>query len=133
MSPVLRPRRRRPDEEERVLPLINVVFLLLIFFMVVGRISASDPFEIEPTRSESEGPAPGERQLVHVGADGRLALDGAILSEDALVARIADGGGRELRIKADARAEADAVVRLLDRLRAAGVERARLMTVPGPR
>ena len=36
--------RPRPGEDERILPLINVVFLLLIFFMLAGRLAVSDPF-----------------------------------------------------------------------------------------
>ena len=31
------------SEDDRILPLINVVFLLLIFFMLAGKLSASDP------------------------------------------------------------------------------------------
>ena len=45
---------RPRNEDERILPLINVVFLLLIFFMLAGRLSASDPFQVEPPRSSAD-------------------------------------------------------------------------------
>ncbi|MCK5875551.1 MAG: biopolymer transporter ExbD [Alcanivoracaceae bacterium] len=42
--------RRRPDIEP-VLPLINVVFLLLIFFMVAGQLAPGLPADVSPPES----------------------------------------------------------------------------------
>jgi len=128
---------RPRNDEERILPLINVVFLLLIFFMLAGRLAASDPFEIAPPRSASEGPAASQDLLVLVGADGRLALDGEVLDEAALEAAVAERLGENtdtrVRLKADGRAEATDVVAVMELLRGAGVERLKLLTVPeGP-
>lgn len=39
--------------KELMLPLINVVLLLLIFLMMMGRISAPSPFPITPVKSDS--------------------------------------------------------------------------------
>lgn len=131
-----RSRERRSDEEERVLPLINIVFLLLIFFMVVGKISASDPFEITPTQSASEGAPPMEPLMVQIGGEGQLALNGAVLDEASLLAAveaaIARDQASDVRVKADGGVEAADIVRLLERLRAVGVNGVRLMTVPAP-
>lgn len=124
---------RPRNEEERILPLINVVFLLLIFFMLAGRLVAADPFEIAPPRSASEGPVETRDLLVLVGADGRLALDGAVLDEPALKAAVAErmAGYAEarVRLKADANAAATDVVTVMELLRTAGVERVTLLTV----
>ena len=126
---------RRRNEDERILPLINVVFLLLIFFMLAGRFSASDPFEVEPPRSVSQGAATERDILVLVGADGRLALDGEIIEAAALGAAVADrlSPDKEMRLwlKADGSAEATRVVEVMELLRAAGAERLRLLTVTG--
>ncbi|MFO7854323.1 MAG: biopolymer transporter ExbD [Paracoccaceae bacterium] len=133
----LRRARRRTGGtgDEGVLPLINVVFLLLVFFMVAGRLTSADPFDIRPTRSTLEGPAPEDEPIVQVAADGRMALDGQPMQADALVdavaARIAEGGVPKLRIKADAGTDTLALVALLTRLRAAGAAEARLMVEPG--
>ena len=128
-------RSRRRNEDERILPLINVVFLLLIFFMLAGRFSASDPFEVEPPRSVSQGAATERDILVLVGADGRLALDGEIIEAAALGAAVADrlSPDKEMRLwlKADGSAEATRVVEVMELLRAAGAERLRLLTVTG--
>ena len=128
-------RPRPKNDDERILPLINVVFLLLIFFMLAGRFSASDPFEIEPPQSASEGAATERDILVLVGADGQLALDGEVMDAAALGAAVAerlsaDGAGR-LWLKADGDADVNRVVEVMELLRDAGAERLRLLTVPG--
>lgn len=128
----------KKDDDERILPLINVVFLLLIFFMLAGRLAASDPFEVEPAHSASEGLAETPEMLVLVGADGRLALDGEVLDEAALKTAVAEraaeneGATPRLRLKADANAQAVQVVAVMELLREAGVERLNLLTVPEP-
>lgn len=123
---------RPRNEEERVLPLINVVFLLLIFFMLAGRIAASDPFEVAPPRSASEGVVQRHDMLVLIDAEDRLALDGEIMTKAALQEAVADriAGSRRVRLKADGQAEAAGVVALMQTLRESGVERLKLLTVP---
>ena len=124
---------RPKTDEERTLPLINVVFLLLIFFMLSGRLSSVDPFQTEPPRSASEGQMQEHETVVYVGADGRLALDGTILDETTLRSAI-DGRGalRPIRLKADGKAHAVRVVAVMELLRAAGVEKVDLLTMPDP-
>lgn len=122
------------NDDDRILPLINVVFLLLIFFMVVGSLSASDPFPIEPLRSVNGEAGDPKDIVLLIGADGRLALDGeqiepAGLSE-AIARRLEAAPHPEVHMKADGGAEATAVVAVMETLRTAGIERVRLMTVP---
>ena len=122
---------RPRNYEERLLPLINIVFLLLIFFMLAGRISASDPFRVAPPESTS-GDAPDRQDvLILLDADGRLAVDGRVVQKsdfEAIVSRrLLDGVN--VRLKADNAAEATEVVAVLELLREAGVERLDLLTV----
>ncbi|HSH44121.1 MAG TPA: biopolymer transporter ExbD [Arenicellales bacterium] len=125
---------RPRNDEERVLPLINVVFLLLIFFMLAGRIAATDPFRVEPPNSTSEGTVQVRKMILLIGADGRLALDGEVMAAPALRDRIqsvvADEGNPGLLLKADGGAEATRVVGVMELLREAGLERVELLTVP---
>ena len=121
-------------EEQRILPLINVVFLLLIFFMLAGKLAVFDPFEIAPPQSVSEGPSGGRNLIVLVAADGRLALDGEEMPETALGDAVADWlaewPASNVQLKADARSEATLVVAVMERLRDAGVDHLQLLTVP---
>ena len=127
----------RRSDDDRILPLINVVFLLLIFFMLAGRLSAGDPFRVDPPASVSADPAEQRDLVVLVGADGRLALDGEVVEQSALSARLkqrlGDGGNGLVRVKADAAVEALQVVEVMEVLRDAGVERLKLLTVPETR
>lgn len=128
---VFRKKRVRPDDDARILPLINIVFLLLIFFMVAGRLSATDPFEIIPPQSASGGQPANEPMLIAIGPQGQLALNGELVDEAALIERItAAGPAEDVRIKSDGRVEALTVVALMDTLRGAGINSVRLMTVP---
>ena len=124
---------RRRHDEERVLPLINIVFLLLIFFMLAGRLTNSDPFRIDPPRSISEADATAREMQVLIGAGGRLALDGEVMEPAAVRAavagRLSDDSSVTVLIKADGHAEAIQVVAVMELLREAGVEHLKLLTL----
>lgn len=124
---------RRTDDDGRILPLINVVFLLLIFFMVVGKLSVFDPFAVTPPTSRSEGLSDEQEMIVLVAADGRLALDGAVVDEAALKTAVAERMQTDqrtpVRLKADANAEAVRVVAVMELLRDAGVKQVSLLTL----
>ena len=126
--------RRPQNDEERILPLINVVFLLLIFFMLAGRLTVSDPFEVRPPSSTNKHPSHDSEVTVLIGADDQLALNGELVSgkalEKAVAKRIRAGGPTMVRLKADGQAKGRRVVAIMDRLRNAGVKKLRLVTVP---
>ena len=69
-------REKRPVREN-VVPLINVVFLLLIFFMLTATLRPPESIEVElPALAATARTEPEEWPVVLLGADGRLALDG---------------------------------------------------------
>ncbi len=123
-------RKRRRNDDDRVLPLINVVFLLLIFFMVAGHLSATDPFTVTPPRSDTETTPEMGTHLILIDRQGRLALDGLPLTEAALLAAIGSSPTATVRIKADGAVDAIRVIALMERLRGAGLTDLQLLTVP---
>ncbi|MEM6745134.1 MAG: biopolymer transporter ExbD [Pseudomonadota bacterium] len=139
MSGLLPPRRRPPaDDDARVLPLINVVFLLLVFFMVAGRLEPAPPFRADPPRAASGAPDPAgdaASMRVLIGRDGALGFEGERLDENALLARIAVLGegatlSETLEIQADAQVDAARVAALMRRLKTAGAGGFRLRVAP---
>lgn len=129
-----RPEKRRPLEP--LTPLINVVFLLLIFFMLTGTIATPDLLNIRPPLSTAgqKSEEPGLRILL--SADGTLAIDDKRLAADAIGKAAKafldnDPGGRII-VAADGRTPAGRVLDLLDTLRAAGVNRVSLVTAGKP-
>ena len=79
-------RLRAEDIDEEVTisltPLIDVVFILLIFFMLASSFLDWQQVEIQALRPGSQPATPNERQIVMIEktGDGGLRLDGKILS-----------------------------------------------------
>lgn len=122
--------QRRP-RAEAIVPMINVVFLLLIFFLMTAQIAPPDPFEVVLPAAERENRAEGTLTL-HVSAEGVLAFQDT-LGEDAIVrlSEAASTGADEtlpVQIRADAGVEAVEIARLLRSLSEAGVEQLTLLT-----
>ncbi|PKQ11653.1 MAG: biopolymer transporter ExbD [Alphaproteobacteria bacterium HGW-Alphaproteobacteria-1] len=119
------PRRRRAAEP--IVPMINVVFLLLIFFLMSAQIAPPAPFDvILPESGAGDRAAPADTLYMDEG--GRLAFNAArgeaVLG--ALAARATPDA--PLQIRADAGLEARALARLLPELAARGVERVEIVT-----
>ncbi|SDH22196.1 ExbD/TolR family protein [Roseospirillum parvum] len=118
-------------DEPGVLPLINVVFLLLVFFLLAGQLVAADPFAVRPPVSSAPGDGAPAVPTILLAADGRLAvLGGEEAGRDPLAGLLADGPPPLVRLKADGRVSAERVTRLLRRLEGLGVARVHLLTTP---
>lgn len=121
-SPVM-PLRNRV---EPIVPMINIVFLLLIFFMMSAVIAPPDPFEILPPDAAVEA-ATLPPEMLFVGPDGALAYEDA--RSDAVFAALSAAPPDALTIRADARLPGAELAALLPRLAAAGVLNFNLVTV----
>jgi len=119
------PRRRRAAEP--IVPMINVVFLLLIFFLMSAQIAPRAPFDVTlPQGAGGDRAVPAD--TLYMDAGGRLAFNEARGDAvfDALAARAT--ADDPLHIRADARLEARALARLLPQLAARGVKRIEIVT-----
>lgn len=119
------PRRRaRPDS---IVPMINVVFLLLIFFLMTARIAPTAPFPVTPPEAEARGTEAGAA-ILHVAIDGTPAYGG--MTGPAALAVLAErGDDGPLLIRADAGLPMDAFAGLLSELAMLGIDDTRLVTV----
>lgn len=80
-----KPGRERP-RMEFALPTINIVFLLMLYFLVAGTLAERDELSVIPPQTT---PYPSERlprPLLLVTDDGRLLLDGRTIAEDEVAA-----------------------------------------------
>ena len=131
---------RAPDFEGRrplkggvnLVPLINVVFLLLIFFMLSSTLSTPDRFALDLPQSEAGRAREAEPATVLIDGGGNLALNNQPIAlgalEPALAALRESAPDAGLLLKADAGATTADVVAVLRRARAAGIERVALAT-----
>ncbi len=126
-------RRKRPYLVESnqglpVAPLVDVVLLLLIFFMLVTRYLSPS---LSVTLPEASAAQMDDRQSVSIAIDkdGSLAVDGELYQWAALP-RLLDGRDPEtqVRIAADKETDYDFIVKALDEAANAGLSRIALET-----
>jgi biopolymer transport protein ExbD len=120
MNPVAKARRNSIDE--KLIPLINIVFLLLIFFMIAGQVSNPEDQSIMPPISDSERPIQQPKLLVEMGSV--LRLNGVPISMEQLqlqIAEYSDLDKRQVDVKADKNLRAIEVEPLFTTLREQGV------------
>src|SRR5690606_3484773 len=128
----------RPIEEPEIglTPMIDVVFLLLIFFMVsTSFINEASLSLTLPTAATAPAPADAATVEVTVGADGRYFFGANELvnrGRGALREALLDAAGRDtsrtIVVRADARAPHQAVVTVLDVAGGAGFSRVSIVT-----
>lgn len=117
---------RRRARGENIVPMINVVFLLLIFFLMTAQIVPPAPFDITPPQSSATDPA-AEPDTLYISEAGVLAYE-EMFGEEALAAIAARNTTSPLAVRADARLSAVTLATLLPKLAAAGVRETRLIT-----
>lgn len=126
------PESQRKEPEENVIPLINIVFLLLIFFMVAGTLTPRSPFDITLPATEQGGERPTDPLRIYLSGDGRIALNGEEIAAGGLsgrlAARFASSPDLPVQIEADSDAASHKLLEVMDALREAGFERVNLLT-----
>ncbi|MEM7548021.1 MAG: biopolymer transporter ExbD [Pseudomonadota bacterium] len=118
--------KRTPSEP--FVPMINVVFLLLIFFLMTAQIAPPPPFETEPPVARDGGDPTGTATL-HLSPEGAFGF-AEIRGEAALAAALTAAGGDPLRLTADGGMEAAKLAAALAQLSAAGIDAVELTTMP---
>jgi biopolymer transport protein ExbD len=129
---------RRPAEEAglNLTPLIDVVFLLLIFFMVSTTFDRSGEIPLQLPSAERETPVTEQAWIdILVDARGRWFIDGqevpeqrAVALHHALARRLEARPGDPVLLRADAQASHQSVVTVLDLLGRLGVESVSIAT-----
>ncbi|WP_044826660.1 biopolymer transporter ExbD [Thalassospira sp. HJ] len=119
--------------QEPMLPLINIVFLLLIFFMIAGSLQKLGPFEVDPPASQTAEGQPEDTIVLWFGSNGEIGIDDLTGGLDRLSSMLpADYIGRPVEIRADREVEGAKVVTLLARLQELGIDKVQLMTAMQP-
>lgn len=64
-----------------LIPLINVIFLLLIFFMVAGTVEGIDIFEVSLPESVSGKEKTNSNAVIYLGSHGKMAVNNDIVAK----------------------------------------------------
>ncbi|MFT6676083.1 MAG: biopolymer transport protein ExbD [Sulfitobacter sp.] len=115
-------------QREPTIALINIVFLMLVFFMVAGSLARPlDPALTLVQTRDLDGRAPPDALVVH--ADGRLSYRGADQDDvTTLVQALAEADRAVIRVVPDRALSAQKLVALTREMRAAGAQKVVLVT-----
>jgi biopolymer transport protein ExbD len=125
----------RPRPQLNIAPLIDVVFLLLIFFMLASSFIEQTAIELSMAERKAAARITADPLLVEVAAAGAIRLNGLELALDRLAPELASRAGdreRPVTVRAEARVPVQLLVSVMDRIDAAGLSKIRLATPSRP-
>lgn len=129
-------RAARRQHPESIVALIDVVFFLLVFFMLIGRMDATSPFEVLPPLSLSGADMPAGGATISIGPHGEIAFDGRATDRDSMIGQMEQRLAREpgvlVRINAHKDVELRHVLPLLAELEGMGARDVVLVVTPNP-
>ena len=118
---------KKKAQEENVIPMINIIFLLLLYFMIVGNLQPD--YDIVPPSSTREALPSAEVPTVSVDQDESLRFEGRSVDWETLKRELgAVAGIDKLKIYADAKVSALTVSKVMKSASEAGVLKFILVT-----
>jgi len=127
-------RRRRPSPTINIVPLIDVLVVLIFFFMMVMRFQDTQSLDITPPKMDTAGQSdPGQRFIVSIDKKGQYSVNNASVSAEQLTAALktaADkkGPGLNVLIYADQDTPLKDVTFVMDESRKLKLDKIRLQT-----
>jgi biopolymer transport protein ExbD len=124
--------RRKKARELNLIPLINIIFLLLIFFMVAGTIGDVDTFEVQLPKANSGHDKPNSSTTIYLGESGKVAINNDFVDTNDLKTIIKtifiNNSDQRISIKADANAPVDTLILVMNFVEEAGGKEISLIT-----
>ncbi|WP_106477071.1 ExbD/TolR family protein [Phytohalomonas tamaricis] len=124
----MRRRRLRQDEDASgidLTPMLDVVFIMLIFFIVTTSFVRESGVEIERPEASSATPRPDAQVMVAITSEGAIWVNGEAVDEDRVgqvVARAARSAGGGVVVQADRQSQTGLLIETMDSIRQAGIE-----------
>jgi len=117
------------ERDENILPLVNVIFLLLLWLLLAGHLERAVDGGVAPPRAQVTTVPLAAHRLV-LARDGTLILDGRDIVRANLVDHLTGTGDGPvtLALVTDAGGDTVDLVDLLDLVRAAGIREVELVT-----
>ena len=113
------------EEEINITPMLDVVFILLIFFIVTANFIKEPGLEVNRPDSETAEPTENAAILIAVGNAGEIYMDGRRIDKRQVKANVvrllAENPQGSVVIQADEKATADTIMAVMDGAREAGV------------
>lgn len=113
-----RPHRRLPI---RMTPLIDVVFILLVFFMVTSRLAPTSHLDLDNNTSRSGGTEGDPLPELVMQTDGRIQWNGSSDNASAIASRLLSGGETEVNLETEGNVPLGVFTQGLTALQSAGI------------
>ena len=126
-------RHLKLDEDRLdVTPLIDVVFLLLIFFMLTSTFVLQPGIKVKLPKAITSEALKKKNLVIVITAGGKIYLDNEIISSDELSAKLGEAAQdeRAVLIKADQKISLGRVVEVWDLCRDVGITQVSIATEP---
>jgi len=124
--------RARIHSHLDIAPLIDIVFLLLVFFMLTSTFMVPEAIELELPESSSASVTDATPIIVSLNQTGQLALNGESLEleqlRQAIKPLIKQNADSAVTLKSDARTQVQQLLKVMDEIRAAGGSNVALAT-----
>ena len=121
-------------DEPNITPMLDVVFILLIFFIVTANFIKEPGLEINRPDSETAEVTENAAILIAIGSAGEIYMDGRRIDvrqvKANVVKMLADNPKGSVVIQADEKAVADTIIKVMDGAREAGVSAISLASEP---
>ena len=125
-------KQKKRARSPNLVPLINIVFLLLIFFMLTGTLKRSDIFDISPPESLTGADAEAPELVLLISKSNKLALNNQNIELSELNTKLLNIIQKyplqEVLIKADGKANSGTLSKVINVIRESGIKRAAIVT-----
>lgn len=123
----MRRRRMQADSEAaevNLTPMLDVVFIMLIFFIVTTSFVKESGVEIDRPESSAASPRPDAQVMVAITHEGAVWVDGKPVDAHRVGSAVADLVSAEggVVVQADRNSTTGLLVEVMDRIREAGVD-----------
>ncbi len=110
----------KATQEENVIPMINVIFLLLLYFMIAGNLQPD--YDVTPPVATRDAEPSPQVPTLSVKKDGSMRLENRPVSQEQLEVELAKLSAHEkIKIHADAKVDALTVSKIMKTASQAGI------------
>lgn len=125
-------KNKTKNKKPNLVPLINIVFLLLIFFMLSGTLTKKDLFQVDPPESYTSANAESPEITVLISKNNKISIDNNFIDKDDLKMILKNKlelhNIEEVLIKADGGSDSGTLSDIIKIIRSVGIKRAAIVT-----
>lgn len=125
---------KKSVQQNSQLPLINIVFLMLIFFLLAGTIAPSYELDVAPPSAQQSPSESRQGSTVYVSKDGEVSFQNGLTDIAGLGAAVAQRPSNSpdtLRVAVDQETDGQLLIDVVAQLRGAGINHVYLVTRRG--